>query len=109
MYYTGLNHAQEELFYALDGKEYCAFSAFTIQDDKSWYKRKFEEKKNLKARCTFFRCVEHQFRILRVKRFEDGGESDIRLPHSQDIENGRMRWFFLDVNGHRRCLATGML
>ena len=46
---------------------------------------------------------------MKVKRHEDGGESRIYPPQNKDIEHGTTQWFFTDIHGSRRCLATGML
>ena len=57
----------------------------------------------------FLPCVEHQDKAIKVKRHEDGGESDIYPPQNKDTMNGRTQWFFVDMHGTRRCLATRMV
>ena len=71
--------------------------------------RKLRHEEFLRAGFIFVRHVENQDKVMKVKRHEDGDESHIYAPQNRNIENGRTLWFFIDMHGTRRCLATGML
>ena len=61
-------------------KKYAPSPRESTQDERSWYRRKQKQEDFLKAGYTFLRSVEHQDRLLRVKRFEDVQESDTYHP-----------------------------
>ena len=92
----------------MDGKEYCAFTGLGAQDEGSWYMRKLRQEEFLRAGFIFARYVENQDLTMKVKRHEDGCESRIYPPQNKDTEHGTTQWFFTDIHGCRRSLATGM-
>ena len=75
----------------------------------SWYECRLRQEEFLWAGFIVVRYVEQKDKAIKVKRHEDGGESDIYPPQNKDIENGRTQWFFVDMHGTRRCLATRMV
>ena len=109
LYRNGLYQAEAGRAYAMDAKEYCAFTGLGAQDEGSWYMRKLRQEEFLRAGFIFVRHVENQDMVMKVKRHEDGDESHIYAPQNRNIEHGTTQWFFTDMHGTRRCLATGML
>ena len=75
--------------------------------EQPWYKRTLKQEEFVQADCIYVRSVGNQDRPLRVQRYEDWQESEIHLPHHHDELGGRMKWFFLDAQGLRRCFFTG--
>ena len=71
--------------------------------------RKLRQVEVHKAGFIFVRHVENQDKVMKVKRHEDDDESHVYPPQNRNIEEGRTQWFFTDMRGTRRCLATGML
>ena len=73
----GSLHQREErreggLGVLLGVEETCAFTGLSAQDEKSRFKRKRKHEEFLNTKYIFLCIVEHQDRMLRVRRFEDG-------------------------------------
>ena len=72
---------------------------------QSWHKRTLKQEESVQGDYLNMRSVGHQDRPLGAQRYEEGIRN--HLPHNHhDQLRGRMKWFFFDAQGSRRCLIT---
>ena len=97
------NDVQVVLVFLLGVEAICAITGLSAQDEKILASAQADAGEFLQANYISLRSVEHQDRLLRVKRFQDGQEWNIYPPQHSVYLSGRMLWFFLDSQGERRC------